>query len=102
MPMPERTNRSATSFVNLPDFIDRHRRLFVLTGAGCSTSSGIPDYRDANGNWKRASPMTFQVFMGSQVARQRYWARSMVGWRHFADVQPNDAHRALANLEAMA
>jgi NAD-dependent SIR2 family protein deacetylase len=101
MSTPKRSFGPATSFTDLEDFIDRHRRLFVLTGAGCSTRSGIPDYRDAAGNWKRASPMTYQVFMGSQVARQRYWARSMVGLRHFAHVRPNDAHRALASLEAM-
>ena len=90
-----------TLFIDLADFIDRHRRLFVLTGAGCSTGSGIPDYRDADGKWKRAQPMTYEMFMGGHAARQRYWARSAVGWRHFARVQPNDAHRALARLEAM-
>ena len=100
MSTPQRTPGPAT-FIDLRDFIDRHRRVFVLTGAGCSTQSGIPDYRDADGHWKRAAPMTFQVFMGSHLARQRYWARSMIGWRHFAHVQPNDAHRALAALEAM-
>ncbi len=63
----------------LQDFIDRHQRLFVLTGAGCSTNSGIPDYRDADGNWKRVQPMTYQAFMGDQAARRRYWARSMIG-----------------------
>ncbi|WP_158807825.1 NAD-dependent protein deacetylase [Beijerinckia sp. L45] len=89
-----------TSFTSLSDFIDRHRRLFVLTGAGCSTESGIPDYRDAEGNWKRAQPMTYQAFMRNHDARQRYWARSAIGWRHFSHVQPNDAHRALARLEA--
>jgi NAD-dependent SIR2 family protein deacetylase len=88
--------------LGLQDFIDRHRRLFVLTGAGCSTNSGIPDYRDANGQWKRVQPMSYQAFMGAQAARQRYWARSMVGWRRFVRAQPNGAHRALACLEAMA
>ncbi|HTJ90602.1 MAG TPA: NAD-dependent protein deacetylase [Acidocella sp.] len=86
----------------LQDFVARHRRLFVLTGAGCSTNSGIPDYRDANGHWKRVQPMSYQAFMGAQAARQRYWARSMVGWRRFVRAQPNGAHRALACLEAMA
>ena len=89
------------SFPDLADFVDRHRRLFVLTGAGCSTNSGISDYRDADGKWKRPQPMTFEVFMGSYEARQRYWARSMVGWRQFGRVHPNDAHRALACLEAI-
>ena len=85
----------------LQDFVERHRRLFVLTGAGCSTRSGIPDYRDADGNWKCVQPVTYQAFMGDQATRQRYWARSVIGWRRFGRVQPNDAHRALANLEAM-
>ncbi len=85
----------------LEDFVDRHRRLFVLTGAGCSTGSGIPDYRDADGKWKRAQPVTFQAFMGEEKARRRYWARSLVGWRRIRRARPNDAHRALARLEAM-
>jgi NAD-dependent SIR2 family protein deacetylase len=88
--------------LGLQDFIDRHRRVFVLTGAGCSTNSGIPDYRDADGKWKRVQPMSYQAFMGDQAARQRYWARSMVGWQRFVRAQPNGAHRALAGLEAMA
>ena len=87
--------------IALLDFVDRHRRLFVLTGAGCSTNSGIPDYRDADGNWKRAQPVTYQAFMGDPATRRRYWARSMIGWRRFGRAQPNDAHRALARLEAM-
>ncbi len=87
--------------VALVDFIDRYPRLFVLTGAGCSTNSGIPDYRDSNGKWKRTPPMTYQAFTGSVAARQRYWARSMIGWRRFGKAQPNDTHRALARLETL-
>jgi NAD-dependent SIR2 family protein deacetylase len=83
----------------LSEFIERYPRLFVLTGAGCSTDSGIPDYRDAEGGWKRAQPVTFQAFMGNSQTRQRYWARSLVGWRRFRRANPNDAHRALARLE---
>jgi NAD-dependent SIR2 family protein deacetylase len=89
------------AMTELQDFVDRHRRMFVLTGAGVSTHSGIPDYRDADGNWKRAQPVTYQAFMGKEVTRQRYWARSLVGWRRFGAARPNDAHRALAKLEAM-
>lgn len=84
----------------LRDFIARHPRLFVLTGAGCSTDSGIPDYRDAEGRWKRsAQPMTLQAFMGDAAARRRYWARSLIGWRQLRAARPNDAHRALARLQ---
>jgi len=83
----------------LHDFIARHRRLFVLTGAGCSTDSGIPDYRDRTGNWKRSPPVGFQAFMGSAAVRQRYWARSLVGWQRFRRASPNGAHDALVRFE---
>jgi NAD-dependent SIR2 family protein deacetylase len=83
----------------LRQFIERHARLFILTGAGCSTESGIPDYRDADGGWKRAAPVMFQAFMGEPATRQRYWARSLIGWRHLRAARPNDAHRALAHLQ---
>jgi NAD-dependent SIR2 family protein deacetylase len=86
---------------SLQDFVDRHRRLFVLTGAGCSTGSGIPDYRDADGQWKRPQPVTFQAFMGDEKTRRRYWARGLIGWRRIRRARPNDAHRALARLETM-
>jgi NAD-dependent SIR2 family protein deacetylase len=83
----------------LREFVERHSRLFVLTGAGCSTDSGIPDYRDAEGGWKRAQPVQFRAFMDEPLTRKRYWARSLVGWRRFGRARPNDAHRALAALE---
>lgn len=83
----------------LADFVARHPRLFVLTGAGCSTDSGIPDYRDSNGDWKRPSPVTFQAFTGDDATRRRYWARSLVGWPTMAHARPGAAHRALAQME---
>jgi NAD-dependent SIR2 family protein deacetylase len=83
----------------LREFVGRHRRLFVLTGAGCSTGSGIPDYRDADGRWKRPKPIEFQTFVRSDEGPPRYWARSMVGWRSFGRSVPSDAHLALAAME---
>jgi NAD-dependent SIR2 family protein deacetylase len=76
------------------------RRLVALTGAGCSTASGIPDYRDAAGNWKRKPPVQQREFVGHHTVRQRYWARSLLGWRYFSRARPNVAHAALARLEA--
>ena len=83
----------------LIDFVDRHPNLFVLTGAGCSTESGIPDYRDAAGDWKRRPPIMFQAFVASEHARKRYWARSLAGFRRMRTARPNDAHLSLASLE---
>jgi len=83
----------------LQQFVEAHPRLFVLTGAGCSTDSGIPDYRDREGEWKRAPPVTLQAFMHEPATRRRYWARSMLGWPHVARAQPNAAHLALAQME---
>ncbi len=83
----------------LIDFVAKHPRLLVITGAGCSTAAGIPDYRDENGAWKRSEPMRYQLFVGNAVARQRYWARSMLGWRTMAHALPTVAHHALAQLE---
>jgi NAD-dependent SIR2 family protein deacetylase len=84
----------------LRDFIQAHPRLAVLTGAGVSTSSGIPDYRDVQGEWKRARPVEFRPFMTDAKVRLRYWARSVVGWPIISGAQPNGAHLALAQLEA--
>ena len=83
----------------LIDFVARHPRLLVITGAGCSTAAGIPDYRDENGAWKRQEPMRYQLFVSDEVARKRYWARSMLGWRTMAGALPTVAHHALAQLE---
>ena len=83
----------------LAEFIERHPRLFVLTGAGCSTDSGIPDYRDTDGEWKRHPPITFQLFVGNERARKRYWARSLVGFRRMRHARPNEAHHSLGSLE---
>ena len=83
----------------LAALLRRHPRLFVLTGAGISTSSGIPGYRDAEGNWRSRKPITHQEFVGDPAYRRRYWARSMQGWPVIATARPNAAHTALAWLE---
>lgn len=84
---------------SLAEFVERHPRLFVLTGAGCSTDSGIPDYRDAAGEWKRRPPIMFQAFVADERARKRYWARSLAGFRRMRTARPNEAHHSLASLE---
>jgi NAD-dependent SIR2 family protein deacetylase len=87
----------ATSLIG---FIERHSRLFVLTGAGISTDSGIPDYRDETGEWKRVTrPIMVQDFLANERARKRYWARSLVGFRRMRSARPNAAHHSLARLE---
>lgn len=78
----------------------KNRRLAVLTGAGCSTESGIPDYRGPGTLRRARNPVQYRDFLASAEARQRYWARSTLGWPAFSRAQPNAAHAALAELEA--
>ncbi|MDQ0792241.1 NAD-dependent protein deacetylase [Streptomyces sp. B1I3] len=73
--------------------------VLVLSGAGISTESGIPDYRGEGGSLSRHTPMTYQDFTGGAQARRRYWARSHLGWRTFGRARPNAGHRALAAFE---
>ncbi|GAA2776177.1 NAD-dependent protein deacetylase [Streptomyces rameus] len=70
--------------------------VLVLSGAGISTESGIPDYRGEGGSLSRHTPMTYQDFTASAQARRRYWARSHLGWRTFGRARPNAGHRAVA------
>jgi len=95
------TNRVAQAGEELASFIARYPKLWILTGAGVSTDSGIPDYRDADGQWKRSPPVQHGDFMGSHAVRQRYWARALVGFKALSGAQVSGAHKALAALEAM-
>jgi len=77
----------------------RGRRVVALAGAGCSTASGIPDYRGPGTRQRARNPIQFRTFIGDDAGRQRYWARAVVGWPRFRASRPNAAHAALAALE---
>ncbi len=97
----EKRESSQVAGEALAAFIKRHPKLWVITGAGVSTDSGIPDYRDADGQWKRPPPVQHGDFMSSFAVRQRYWARALVGFKAMREAQVSGAHRVLAELEAM-
>lgn len=83
----------------LLEYLGDAKRVAVITGAGCSTASGIGDYRDRQGDRKRPQPIQMQEFVTRESARRRYWARSMLGWPVIARARANPAHVALAELE---
>ncbi|MCH8303038.1 MAG: NAD-dependent protein deacetylase [Proteobacteria bacterium] len=97
MSLPDSNQISETD--RLASFIREHSRLIVLTGAGCSTESGIPEYRDDDGNWKHRQPMQFAEFVNDEDKRRRYWAQSFAGWHRISNAKPNAAHHAIAELE---
>ena len=97
--VPAATQGIEDAAVALRDWLSHRSRVFVLTGAGISTDSGIPDYRDADGAWKRSPPVTWQAFTGDPGTYRRYWARSFVGWPIFSAAEPNRSHHALSALE---
>ncbi|NKB38780.1 MAG: NAD-dependent protein deacetylase [Gammaproteobacteria bacterium] len=101
LPVEQKSTCISTSdnAARLARYIEQHRSLFVLTGAGCSTASGIPDYRDDKGEWKHSKPVQFQDFIQHRLTRQRYWARSLLGWPRVFAAQPGLAHHALRKLE---
>lgn len=83
----------------LDSIITPTTKIMALSGAGCSTASGLGDYRDRAGQWKRAQPITGQIFCNDRAARHRYWARSSVGWPAFSQAAPNLSHHAFVELE---
>jgi NAD-dependent SIR2 family protein deacetylase len=94
-PSPAATRTSLDALADLVADGD----VVVLSGAGLSTDSGIPDYRGATGSLRRHTPMTYQTFTRDPRGRHRYWARSFVGWRQMRDARPNEGHRAVAALQ---
>ena len=95
----DRSARAASDLQQIAEVVGRCSRVLVISGAGLSTASGISDYRDQAGVWKRPRPVQHQAFVQHLHWRQRYWARSQLGYPVFAQAQPNDAHSALVELE---
>ncbi len=83
----------------LVELLARAQRIFVFTGAGISTGSGIPDYRGPQGVWKTRQPVYYNDFLSSEEARVEYWNQKLEGWTQFRDARPNETHRSIARLE---
>src|SRR5690554_7071726 len=96
---PERTEGVGTHSVDDLEELLRGGRSVVLSGAGLSTESGIPDYRSGDRPGPARTPMSYQQFVGDAAMRQRYWARSTLGWLAMGARKPNAGHRAVARLE---
>lgn len=96
---PERFGMPLANTIDEVTGILEKGNALVLTGAGLSTASGIPAYRDENGQWSHPPPMQASTFYRSEAARKRYWARSLSGWARISAAQPNHAHQAIATLQ---
>jgi len=91
----------STDSKTLANFISANPKLLIISGAGCSQDSGIPTYRDKEGNWLRNDPIQHKDYLSDPFTRQRYWARSYYGWQQITQAKPNDAHRSLAKLQQL-
>ncbi len=98
---PSKVEAGRTEVDALVGQLERHRRWFVLTGAGCSTESGIPAYRNADGAWQHGTPIQLEEFVLSEAVRQRYWARSFLGFGRVDRALPNRAHHALVRFQRL-
>lgn len=83
----------------LVELLESARRIFIFTGAGISTASGIPDFRGPQGVWTTRRPVFFDEFLRSEEKRIEYWEYKLDAWKHFKDAQPNAAHRSIVDLE---
>src|SRR4051794_18876460 len=85
--------------MDLATYLRAAKRIFVFTGAGISTGSGIPDFRGPQGVWKLRQPVYYQDFMSSETARLEHWDYKLEGWDGFRDARPNAVHEAIVTLE---
>src|SRR5579875_725335 len=99
-PAPARHTEAVSDVERLGELV-RRGSIVILSGAGISTESGIPDYRGPSGRLRARLPMTIREFTGSTDARRRYWARSQIGWRRMSRAAPNAGHEAVAELQRM-
>jgi NAD-dependent SIR2 family protein deacetylase len=93
------TESLSSQVIPLAEALARSKKLVVLTGAGISTESGIPDYRSPNGLWSKQAPIYYADFVRNPAVRRRYWARSLNGYSRFRDAAPNIGHKAIVAME---